>query len=327
MLEEALAALDARGDSGLTELRATTLTALSGRFMIDGRLDDAVETADRALEVATAIGSARYASIATNIAGISRVDRGDLEQGLALVERARELAQGDEGALLRYFVNASDQYYLIGDYHRAVQLAEEGLAQARAQGVERSSGVILASNAVDPLFALGEWDRAEVLIERALALDPPAPFTVYMQRAQIWAMLWRGQPDRANALYRSVRPLMTGIMEVELQTRIAVGRVATELALANDDLPGAWREARAILREERPPGRLRAPVPLGGRACGRCRARPARCGERAHRGRGRRRCARIPIPARARRLLADPSGVGRALRGGARRGDHRRGCR
>ena len=253
VLEEALAALAARGDTGPTELRATTLTALSGRFMIDGRLNDAVETADRALEVATAIGSARYASIATNIAGISRTDRGDVEEGLALVERARELADGDGAALLRYFVNASDQYYLVGDYPRAVRLAEEGLAQARLQGVERSSGVILASNAVDPLFALGEWDRAEELIERALALDPPAPFTAYLQRARIWAMLWRGETDRANAVFHAARPTMLPIMEVELQMRTAAGRVAMELALANDDLPEAWREARAILREERPP--------------------------------------------------------------------------
>lgn len=253
VLEEALAALDARGDTGPTDLRATTLTALSGRFMIDGRLNDAVETADRALEVATAIGSARYASIATNIAGISRTDRGDVEEGLALVERARELADGDGAALLRYFVNASDQYYLVGDYPRAVRLAEEGLAQARLQGVERSSGVILASNAVDPLFALGEWARAEELIERALALDPPAPFTAYLQRARIWAMLWRGETDRANSVFHGARPTMLPIMEVELQMRTAAGRVAMELALANDDLPEAWREARAILREERPP--------------------------------------------------------------------------
>lgn len=253
VLEEALAALAARGDTGPTELRATTLTALSGRFMIDGRLNDAVETADRALEVATAIGSARYASIATNIAGISRTDRGDVEEGLALVERARELADGDGAALLRYFVNASDQYYLVGDYPRAVRLAEEGLAQARTQGVERSSGVILASNAVDALFALGEWDRAEELIERALALDPPAPFTAYLQRARIWAMLWRGETDRANSVFHAARPTMLPIMEVELQMRTAAGRVAMELALANDDLPEAWLEARAILREERPP--------------------------------------------------------------------------
>ena len=253
VLEEALAALDARGDTGPTELRATTLTALAGRLMIDGRLDDAVETADRALAVATEIGSPRYASIATNIAGISRADRGDVDEGLALLERARELADGDGAALLRYWVNASDQHYLVGHYHEAVRLAEEGLAQARTQGVERSSGVILASNAVDPLFALGEWERAEELIDRALALDPPTPFTVYLLRARIWALLWRGETERATRLWHSSRTSMAAVMEVEMQTRLAVGRVAAEIALANDDLPAAWREVRPLLHERHAP--------------------------------------------------------------------------
>ena len=245
-LEEALEVL---GDSNTGELRATVLSALAGRFMIDGRLDDAVDTADRALDVATGIGSARYMSIAANIAGVSRAARGEVEHGVALVERARELAQGDGGALLRYWVNASDMHYLIGNHYEAVRLAEEGLARAREQGVERSSGVILASNAVDPLFALGEWERAEELIDRALALDAPAPFNVYVLRARIWAMLWRGDTAGATDLYRRVRSSLLGVMEVEMQTRLGVGRVAIELELANDDLPGAWREARGILDE------------------------------------------------------------------------------
>ena len=245
-LEEALEVL---GDSGADELRATVLTALAGRFMIDGRLDDAVDTADRAIDVAAGIGSPRYSSIATNIAGVSRAARGEVEHGVALVERSRELAQGDGGALLRYWVNASDMHYLIGNHHEAVRLAEEGLARAREQGVERSSGVILASNAVDPLFALGEWGRAEELIDRALALEAPAPFNVYLLRARIWAMLWRGDTAGATDLHRRVRSSLLGVMEVEMQTRLGVGRVAIELALANDDVPGAWREARGILDE------------------------------------------------------------------------------
>ena len=245
-LEEALEVL---GDTGPAELRATVLTALAGRFMIDGRTDDAVDTADRALEVATGIGSPRYMSIATNIAGVSRAERGEVQQGVALLERARELAQGDGGALLRYWVNASDTHYLIGNHREAVRLAEEGLARAREQGVERSSGVILASNAVDPLFALGEWERADELIDRALALDAPTPFNVYVLRARIWALLWRGDTAGATDLYRRVRSSLLGVMEVEMQTRLGVGRVTIELALANDDLPGAWREAQAILHE------------------------------------------------------------------------------
>ena len=242
-------ALDVLGDDGPADLRVTTLVALAGRFMIEGRLDEAVETAERALAGALELGTPRSASVAMNITAVSRAELGEVDRALVDLERARKLAEGDGSALLRYWVNASDLRYLIGDFAEAVRLAEEGLARAREQGVERSSGVILASNAVDPLFALGEWDRAAELIERALALDPPTPFRVYLQRAKLWALVWRGEPERAAELLRSMRPSMSSVMEVEMQTRLGVGRVAAEIALAVGDLPAAWREVEGLLGE------------------------------------------------------------------------------
>uniref|UniRef100_UPI00339381EB helix-turn-helix transcriptional regulator n=1 Tax=Agromyces litoreus TaxID=3158561 RepID=UPI00339381EB len=246
LLREALAVLP---EEGADELRATVLTGLAGRLMIDGRLDDAVTTADDAYELASAIGSARYASVAMNISAVSRAARGEVDRALADIERARELAAGDGAALLRYWVNASDLRHLVGDHQEAVRLAEEGMSRARAQGVERSSGVILASNAVDPLFALGEWDRADAIIERALALDPPGPFRIYLQRAKLWALVWRGDATRAAELLRQYRPAMAPVMQVEMQTRLSVGRVAVEIALANGDLAQAWHDGRGVLDE------------------------------------------------------------------------------
>jgi DNA-binding CsgD family transcriptional regulator/tetratricopeptide (TPR) repeat protein len=250
VLEAALAAIPAEGAD---ELRVTVLTGLAGRLMIEARIDDAVRVADEAFELAQAIGYPRYASVAMNIAAVSRAARGEVERGFADLERARELAEGDGAALLRYWVNASDLHNLVGAHREAVRLAEEGLDRARRQGVERSSGVILASNAVDPLFALGEWDRAGALVDRALALDPSAPFRVYLQRAKIWALVWRGEPERAAELLRASRATMAPIMEVEMQTRLGVGRVAVEVGLAVGDLSQAWRDGRAVLHERELP--------------------------------------------------------------------------
>ncbi|MFC6357457.1 ATP-binding protein [Luethyella okanaganae] len=233
MLEQALD-LVPPGTPG--EMRATLLASLAGRFMIEARLGEAIEMAEAALIEAVAVGSARYSSISANIAGVSRVSNGQIEDGLAELERARVLADGDSSATLRHRVNASDVMYLLGRYEEAVELAEDGLAKARELGVERSSGVILASNAVDPLFALGQWERAETLIDRGLALDPPLAFKVYLQRDRLWAMLWRGDPDEAAQQFRSLRGSMAGIIEVEMQTRLGVARVAGEIALAQGDL-------------------------------------------------------------------------------------------
>ncbi len=247
ILEEALAAIT--GDDS-DDLRATVMTGLAGRLMIEARIDEAVEMADAAYELASSLEFDRYASVAMNISAVSRASRGEVERGLADMERSRELARGDGAALLRYWVNASDLRHLVGDFPEAVRLAEEGLARARAQGVERSSGVILASNAVDPLFALGEWERADALIERALALDPPGPVRTYLERAKLWALVWRGDAEHAAELFRQVRPAMTPVMQVEMQTRLAVGRVAVEIALAVGDLSQAWRDGRSVLHEE-----------------------------------------------------------------------------
>ncbi|WP_269747763.1 helix-turn-helix transcriptional regulator [Agromyces laixinhei] len=248
VLEEALEVL---GDESLDE-RMATLIVLAGRLMVEGRTDEAVDTAESALEIALEIESPRDASVAANVAAVSRASRGEVDAGFAGLEQARELAHGDGAAMLRYWVNASDLHFLVGNHAEAVRLAEAGLSEARRQGVERSSGVILASNAVDPLFALGEWHRAAALIERALALGPPGPYAVYLLRARIWSTLWLGDPVRAAEQLRSARAVFADTMEVEVQTRLSVSRVAAEVALAGGDLAGAWTEAKRVLDEPGP---------------------------------------------------------------------------
>ncbi|GAA2466287.1 helix-turn-helix transcriptional regulator [Agromyces soli] len=244
-----LEALEVLGPDGPAELRASVRTSLAGRYMIDGQLPEAAEMAQSALELAESIDAPRLASVALNIAAVSRAHLEDPLGAAEQLERAKQLAEGDGPALLRYWVNASDLYHLLGDYELAIELAEEGLGRARATGLERSSGVILASNAVDPLFALGRWQRGLELIERALALDPPEPFKIYLWRAEAWAELWRGDLASADHVLRTNRAAMNAVGEVELQTRQSVGRVATEIALAHGDVVTAWREAAPLLDE------------------------------------------------------------------------------
>ncbi|MEJ3405145.1 AAA family ATPase [Rathayibacter sp. YIM 133350] len=231
---------------GDEELLTGITTALAGRFMVEGRLEEAIALADEALPLAEQNGWHRNASIASNIAGVCRVHMGEIERGLDQLQRARNLARGDGSALLRYWVNSSDVMYLLGRHDEAIELAQSGLDRARALGVERSSGVILASNAVDPLIALAEWDRADALIERGLALDPQPAFRVYLQRARLGARLWRGDPAGAAAQFRALRPLMAQIADIELQTRLGVDRLAAEIALATGDARAAWQEAEVV---------------------------------------------------------------------------------
>ncbi|MGO4690816.1 helix-turn-helix transcriptional regulator [Glaciibacter sp. 2TAF33] len=247
LLKEALA-LVPEGSPG--DLRSTILTGLAARFMIEARPAEAIAFGEEGLAEAQRVGSARYSSVAANMIGIASINRGQVDHGMAQLERARQLAEGDGSALLRYRVNYSDMLHLLGRYREAVTVAERGLVRARELGLERSSGVILASNAVDPLFALGEWDRADTLIQRGLDLDPPLAFAVYMHRARLRSILWRGDSEAAAQQLRAVRSMMSNLSEVEMQTRLGTAQMAGEIALACGDLDRAWAEASVLLSPE-----------------------------------------------------------------------------
>lgn len=247
LLEEALALMPPGVDESL---RATILCRLAARYMIEGAQPDAIEIATQALDLAQELGDAEAASVASNIRGVARAHRGDVEQGVADLERAKELAQGNSDALLRYRVNYSDMLNLLGRYDESVAMADEGLDRSRELGVERSSGAILASNMIDPLFARGEWERATRLLDRVIALSPPLTFRVYLLRSKVWSTLWRGELEAAERMYKHWSPHMVALAEVEVQTRLQFVRLAGELALAQGDPETAWSHLSLVIADD-----------------------------------------------------------------------------
>ncbi len=248
LLQQALELLPDGADSSL---RAQLLGELAGRLMLEARDDEAIETATRAFEEASAGGATERMSIAATVRGVARVGRGEIDAGLVDLEKARMLAGVDGGPLLRYFVNASDVMNLLGRYDDAIAIAQTGAEQARERGVERTSGVMLSSNTVEPLLAAGRLDSAEALLDPALALDPPPGFRVHLQRMKLWLTLWRGDPARADDLLRGWRAGMLVQSELEMQSRLGFARVAAEIAFAHGDLQRAWNDAGAITSPER----------------------------------------------------------------------------
>lgn len=241
LLQEALDVVppgSAPPDDGL---RPQLLAELAAQHMIAARFEDAVAVSSQALDEGS-VAPAALRSIAHNIRGSSLVASGHVERGLAELEEARRLSGHEPAAELRYAVNASDAMNGLGDYAEAVRLAEVGVREARAWGVERTSGVILSSNTVEPLLALGELDRAEALLDPALALGPPPSFRAHLQRMKLWLTLWRGDVDTAQAMLRRWQGALHALGEREMQSRLGVARVAAEVALARGDDAGAWAE-------------------------------------------------------------------------------------
>lgn len=248
LLRQALELVPAGSVGPGDALRPQLLAELAARLMLAARFDEAIDTTTEAIEELGDATDPRL-SIAHNIRGCALVATGEIERGLAELERARVVAGGDIAALLRHAVNASDALNGLGRYADAVRIAEAGAARARERGVERTSGVILSSNTIEPLLALGQLDRAEALLDPALALDPPPSFRAHLQHLKLWLTLWHGDVEGADALLRRWRTGLRLQGDLEAQSFLGVARIEAEIALARGDAAHAWSEARVVLDE------------------------------------------------------------------------------
>ena len=229
------------------KIRAQVLNQLATVSMLSGRL--VLPVAEEAVVAAVASGSAITESYARNTLGICLVSEGREERGIAELVRAGELARSDRqagrGALLRYFINYSDVLTLTGRYADAAEIALSGAEVAADLGVERSTGAMLAGNAAEPLIALGQWDRAQQLVERSLELDPPAHHFAHLRLLLCWLRLWTGRPEKAEAILTEFRGLIVAPLEAP-QYASQVIRLDAELALAAGDADRAWRDLAAF---------------------------------------------------------------------------------
>ncbi len=214
------------------------ITLLAGR--------DATEVARAAVKTAGASGSAAIESNARNTLGVGLVNLGHEEEGLAELKRAGELGRDNARTMLRYYVNYSDALTNAGRYDDAVREAMNGIEVAGNLGLERSLGAMLVGNAAEPLLALGEWSRAEKMMERALELDPPAHQFAQLQLLLAWLRLWQGDLEQADALVTQFRGLMVGDVAAPQYAGL-VSWVDSELAMATGDLERAWHNVENAL--------------------------------------------------------------------------------
>jgi ATP/maltotriose-dependent transcriptional regulator MalT len=233
-------------------LRANVLGELAARLMLAGRLVDAVSMADRAYTEAVAVHSDTRRSVAVNIRGVSRVSLGEIDEGLADLAQARELAgETMDSAYLRYWVNQSHVLAVLGRFADAVAMAEEGVAIARERGVERTSGAILVANMIAPLFALGQADRATELLDNALELDAPIGYSAPLQRDKLWMTLIAGDPMAADRLLHSWRAGLDRQRQIDAPADLNLAYIDASIAMELGDPVRAWHAASALVRAGR----------------------------------------------------------------------------
>ncbi|WP_230110744.1 helix-turn-helix transcriptional regulator [Microbacterium foliorum] len=249
LLQQSLGILDGAVDDD--RLRASILNQLASRLMITGRLEEAIELATEAGERAVRAGSDDEASIAANVRGGARAHLGDLEAGHREYALALRLARGTN-AEMRYRVNYSDLLGLLGRYRDAVHVAEDGLAPARAFGVERTTGALMTQNMAVPLLELGEVERVEGMLARELSQRTLRISHMYSTMTRVRVLSWRGRYDDAADLLREWLPSFeeTGRVERQIWYDGVMMRVA--VAEARADHADALAEIKAMLADEGP---------------------------------------------------------------------------
>lgn len=249
LLEQALATLEGRVADD--RLRASILNQLASRHMIAGRLQTAIALATEAGEHAERAGSDDEQSIAANVRGGALAHLGDLEAGHREYALALRLAKGTN-AEMRYRVNYSDLLGLLGRYDDAIRVAEDGLAPARAFGVERTTGALMTQNMAVPLLERGEVEQVEEILARELAQRTLRISHMYSTMTRVRVLAWRGRHEEAAEILREWRPSFeeTGRVERQIWYDEVMMRVA--VAAGRGDLAHALDEVRRMLADDGP---------------------------------------------------------------------------
>jgi DNA-binding CsgD family transcriptional regulator/tetratricopeptide (TPR) repeat protein len=156
--------------------RALALASLAQVMMLAGTFSEAERYGEEALQVARAVGESARDEEAHALTTLA-VIRGwgdDPETAVSLLREARQMAEqrGSLDELFRVLANLTTVLDVIGRRAEAVEIAYEGIAEARQVGLEAVYGSFLRANAAGSLFLLGRWAECRELSERALEWSP-----------------------------------------------------------------------------------------------------------------------------------------------------------
>ena len=137
--------------------------------MLAGRTERAAELADRALEVARAVGAEAARASALITKATSRANAGDYENVREDLEEARRLTtEYDPTEVSRAYVNLSSLLLDFGELADAIAVAREGLAHNVRAGTAGGTGGFALGNLCEACFFAGQWEEAEAIANAEL---------------------------------------------------------------------------------------------------------------------------------------------------------------
>jgi DNA-binding CsgD family transcriptional regulator/tetratricopeptide (TPR) repeat protein len=181
--------------------RAQVLAAFGEALITEGRYRESRALCEEAIEIAVRIGALSEEGDARRALGVDLAFLGDLQAGVGQLALARRIAEtvGKVDEVARASANLSGLLETFGELEEATEVALEGAELAAAHGLGRWHSPFLTAMAARSQLALGRWDDAEVLLERAAGRVAPelAAARVYIHSARCQLELARGRAEAA----------------------------------------------------------------------------------------------------------------------------------
>ena len=198
--------------------RAFVLASLAQVQMLDGMFSEAERSGQEAVRIAQQIGP-EASDLESNAQTTLGVTRGWGDDPAAAVELLREAGRaaaerGDLGERFRAIANLTTVLDLIGRKREAIDIAYDGIVEARRTGLETVFGNFLRGNAAESLFQLGRWAESRDLSTTALE----------------WSL---SGADFVNAIVN------LAIVEIESGSGEAAGRLLGQLLVEVEAVPDA----------------------------------------------------------------------------------------
>jgi DNA-binding CsgD family transcriptional regulator/tetratricopeptide (TPR) repeat protein len=195
--------------------RAQVLAAFGEALIGQGHYRESRDLCEEAIAIAGQIGALAEEGDARKALGVDLAFLGDLKAGVGQLSEARRIAEavGKVDEVARAFATLSGLLEAFGELEAATAVALEGAELAASQGLGRWHSPFLTATAARALFALGRWDDAEVLLQRAA--DRVAP---ELAAARVYIHTARSQLDLARGLAASAAEHLAVAREAYAQT-------------------------------------------------------------------------------------------------------------
>ncbi len=140
--------------------RASLLAWLARTRYLRGRYRHAVEDGEVALTTAVAAGDRHSESEVLNTLGMARISLGDVDRGVADLQRAMEVTRenDDIDGLAYAYANLADTLNIAGRTLEALRVAREGLEQTPRRFTRNRDWMMLTISEI--AFEAGDWETA-----------------------------------------------------------------------------------------------------------------------------------------------------------------------